>query len=252
MFIADIPSSGHNLVLNKFAVVPEHFILATKEFKPQTHLLEPDDLAATYACLEAYRQRGGHEGGNGELYAFFNSGLHSGASQPHRHIQLLPIARMKDGLSEDSQWDVLAKQLGSQHVNGLPFVTFGEHIHSGMSPEELHAIYMSLFKSAVGAVEAHIGDVSDPGNGEARISYNLAMTSKCLVVLPRLAEGGTISQDGTQVGKLSLNGTVLAGTALVKNEAEWDALKSANDSAQLVEVLSKIGIPAGSGHGKKL
>ncbi|GKT47589.1 diadenosine 5',5'''-P1,P4-tetraphosphate phosphorylase 2 [Colletotrichum spaethianum] len=253
LFIVDLPDSSHNLVLNKFAVVPEHFILATKEFKQQTHLLEPDDLAATYACIEAYRQYGNrHEGGDGELYAFFNSGPHSGASQPHRHIQLLPVARMKEGLPDDSQWDVLAKQLGSSDVSGVPFSTFADKIHCDMTPEELHSVYLSLFQSAVDAVKAHMGTVDNPGHGDAPISYNLAMTSDRLVVLPRLAEGATILQDGAMVGKLNLNGTVLAGTALVKNKAEWNALKAKNDSVQLLEVLSKIGIPAGGRQTRKL
>ncbi|KAJ0162029.1 FIT family protein scs3 [Colletotrichum tanaceti] len=249
LFIADLPESSHNLVLNKFAVVPEHFILATKAFKQQNQLLEPDDLAATYACIEAYRRYHG----DGELYAFFNSGSHSGASQPHRHIQLLPVARMKDGLQHDTRWDVLAKQLGSSDVPGLPFATFADRIHRDMTPEELHAIYLSLFKLAVDAVEAHIGAVDDPGNGDASISYNLAMTSERLVVLPRLAEGAAIFQDGAPVGKLSLNGTVLAGTALVKSEIEWNALKAeTNGNAQLLQVLSKIGVPADACHSRKL
>src|ERR1700753_1808706 len=38
---------GHILVLNKFAVVPEHSILATAAWAPQTHLLRPADLEAT-------------------------------------------------------------------------------------------------------------------------------------------------------------------------------------------------------------
>lgn len=258
LYIAEIPSSsGHNLVLNKFAIVPEHFILATKEFKQQTDLLERDDLAATYSCIEAYRQYGEqHQGNNGELYAFFNSGSHSGASQPHRHIQLLPVARMMDGLPAGAQWDVLAKQLGPQHISGLPFLTFAETIHRDMTSDELHGIYLSLFKSAVDAVESHIGAVNDSGNGSVRISYNLAMTSDRLAVLPRLAEGAAIFKDGTAVGNLALNGTVLAGTALVKNEAEWDALRSGGDGdgVQLLEVLSKIGVPkdGGRGHTKKL
>ncbi|KXH28308.1 inositol phospholipid synthesis protein Scs3p [Colletotrichum salicis] len=254
LFIADIPSSsGHNLVLNKFAIVPEHFILATKEFKQQTDPLERDDLAATYSCIEAYRQYGEqHQGHNGELYAFFNSGSHSGASQPHRHIQLLPVARMMDGLPDGVEWDVLAKQLGPQHISELPFLTFAETIHRDMTPDELHGIYLSLFRSAVDAVEAHIGAVNESGNGGARISYNLAMTSDRLAVLPRLAEGTTIFKDGMAVGNLALNGTVLAGTALVKNEAEWDALRSGGngDGVQLLEVLSKIGVPKDGGGGR--
>lgn len=252
LFVADIPDSGHNLVLNKFAVVPEHFILSTKEYKLQTHLLEPADLAATYACIDAYRQHGLNGEEKGELYAFFNSGSHSGASQPHRHIQLLPVARMKDGLQEGSEWDVLANQLGRQSATAVPFATFGEHIHRDMTPAELHSIYVSLFRSAVDAVEAHVGKVEDPGTGEAQISYNLAMTSSTLVVMPRLAEGAAVFNDTTPAGSLSLNGTVLAGTALVKNESEWNALRLNRDSTQLLDVLTKIGVPRAAGNGKKL
>ncbi|KAL0932416.1 putative bis(5'-nucleosyl)-tetraphosphatase [Colletotrichum truncatum] len=252
LFVADIPSTRHNLVLNKFAVVPEHFILATKDFKAQTDLLEPEDLAATYACIEAYDQYAkNHEGEYNELYAFFNSGLHSGASQPHRHIQLLPVDRMKDGLPESSKWDVLAKQLGQPNTTIVPFATFGERIHRDMTPQELHSIYLSLFRSAVDAVEDYAGKADEAGNGAARISYNLAMTSSSLVVMPRLAEGAVILENGVPAGKLSLNGTVLAGTALVKNEVEWNTLRSDGEN-QLLDILSKIGVPKTVDHAKKL
>lgn len=66
LLVTELPPS-HFLVLNKFAIVPEHFILATKAFKQQTHLLEADDLAAAYACLKAWRATGK------ELFAFFVS-----------------------------------------------------------------------------------------------------------------------------------------------------------------------------------
>jgi ATP adenylyltransferase len=79
LFLIDVGQPAtHFLVLNKFAIVPGHFILATKAFKEQTHLLEEDDLAVTFACLQAWRKCGL------DLFAFFNSGEHSGASQPHR------------------------------------------------------------------------------------------------------------------------------------------------------------------------
>lgn len=72
LFITDV-SSDHYLVLNKFPVIPDHFILATKTFKKQTNLLEENDLGAAYDCLDAYREHGE------ELFGFFNSGDHSGA-----------------------------------------------------------------------------------------------------------------------------------------------------------------------------
>jgi ATP adenylyltransferase len=104
LFVTELPPS-HFLVLNKFPVIPNHFILATKSFKQQTDLLDQDDLAAAYACLKAYRDNGE------ELFGFFNSGDASGASQPHRHIQFLPVDSMRSGIQEGVKWGVLADSL---------------------------------------------------------------------------------------------------------------------------------------------
>lgn len=252
LFVADVGAS-HFLVLNKFAVVPEHFILATREFKPQTHVLEADDLAATLACIHAYEQHGSEEAGSeapshadgsgGGLFAFFNCGEHSGASQPHRHIQLLPVARMRDGLQADSPWEVLAAKLSTV---AAPFTTFSAPIDHQMSPKELHDIYIRLYKQAVSSVSHHNGSAAQqdaPEVGETAISYNMAMTKDTLTVCPRLAEGGALTsrETGQAVGMLSLNGTMLAGTALVKTEAEWDTLRS--EPQELVNVLRRVGVP---------
>jgi ATP adenylyltransferase len=95
---------NHNLVLNKFPIIPDHFIIATKEYKLQTDLLEEDDLAVAYGCLRAWRQSGE------ELFSFFNSGEHSGASQLHRHIQFLPVISMSSG-TRTGDWDILISYL---------------------------------------------------------------------------------------------------------------------------------------------
>lgn len=233
MLIADLPPS-HRLVLNKFAIIPEHFILVTRDFKPQTHVLEKSDIAATFACIEDYRT------GGQELFAFFNSGPHSGASQPHRHLQLLPVERMKDGLDDvknGGQWNVLAERL-AESKEGLPFQVFTTSMHQNMSAEERHGAYLDLYRHAVNAVFPD-GEVSS--EGEAQISYNLAMTSASMALCPRTAEGMMIrNKSGEDIGVVSLNGTVLAGTALVKNEAEWDALRDNPD--MLLDVFKGIGL----------
>lgn len=235
MLIADLPPS-HKLVLNKFAVVPEHFILVTKEFKPQTHVLEEADIAATFACIQAY-----HTDGQ-ELFAFFNCGQHSGASQPHRHLQLLPVDRMKDGLEDvdrGSEWSVLAEKI-TESEKALPFNVFASNIRLDMSAEERHDTYLELYRRAVKSVYP---DSEVRSEGEAKISYNFAMTSNSMALCPRTAEGTMIkNKSGEDVGIVSLNGTVLAGTALVKNEAEWDALKE--DPDMLLDVLQGIGVPS--------
>ncbi|KAG9257135.1 HIT-like domain-containing protein [Emericellopsis atlantica] len=232
--VADVGPS-HFVVLNKFAVVPEHFILATTAFKLQTHLLEPSDLEATLSCIRAYE---GHEDG---LFAFFNSGEHSGASQPHRHIQLLPIARMKDGLDKTSSWDVLTDRLSERQT---PFAAFTEKIHLEMQGSDLHEAYIRLYRRAVNAWARFTGSRVQQvaSEGEAVMSYNMAMTKTTLALVPRVAEGVKItSDDGHVLGNLALNGTLLAGTALVKSELEWEALRK--DAAGLVNALRGIGLP---------
>ncbi|KAK3369399.1 HIT-like domain-containing protein [Lasiosphaeria ovina] len=275
--------ASHILVLNKFAVVPEHAIVATRAFAPQTHLLAPADLAAVYACIDAYDRE--EEGG--QLFAFFNSGTHSGASQPHRHVQLLPVERMRDGLpdthtsssssgggdgetggSAGVEWtDVLANGLLDENTRTrLPFRTFAQRIRNSGSPapdaDALHAAYLALYSQACAAVSPHGHHHDVDGiiqeEGEARISYNLAMTRDAMVVVPRLAEGGEITVPSSPasasgggggggatprktIGKLALNGTVLAGTALVKSAAEWDALRQ--DPGQVLNILARIGVP---------
>ncbi|OTB20389.1 hypothetical protein K445DRAFT_312837 [Daldinia sp. EC12] len=234
MLIADLPPS-HRLVLNKFAVVPEHFILITREFKHQTHVLEEADIAATFACIQAYRTNGQ------ELFAFFNSGPHSGASQPHRHLQLLPVERMKDGLegvSRGGEWSILAERV-AESEKVLPFNVFTTNMHSDMTAKERHSAYLELYRSAV---KAAFPDREANSEGEAMISYNFAMTSNSMALCPRTAEGAVIKdKSGQDVGVVSLNGTVLAGTALVKNEAEWNVLRE--DPDQLFNVLKGIGLP---------
>lgn len=239
---------GHRLVLNKFAIVPEHFLLITRAFKQQTHLLGADDLAAAHACIRAYHE---HGAGGQELFVFFNSGEHSGASQPHRHLQLLPVDRMREGLVEagGEGWAVLADRLtggdegAEESVRAeLPVATFAERIADDVDPEALRSAYVRLYRracAAAGLDESELGDLAGD-DVPAKISYNLGMTRTSLVVCPRLAEGDVVrTRDGEEVGRLALNGTVLAGTALVKSEAEWNALRTG--PGQLRDILGKIG-----------
>lgn len=257
MTVCALDPPSHTVVLNKFAIVPEHAILITRAFRPQTHLLERADLAAAHACVEAYRRAGEPEDAAGEgssgadLFVFFNSGPHSGASQPHRHLQLLPVARMRDGLepARRREWDVLAARvLGEeerqQRGQLLPFAVLAEPVTPDTTPDELHRLYVGLYRRAVRLVRPEVaaGEAEVPLDGEALISYNLALTSSVLALCPRTAEGAPVrGAAGEEAGFVALNGTVLAGTALVKNQAEWDALREQPE--QLLAVLGQIGVP---------
>jgi ATP adenylyltransferase len=75
------PRPGHVLLLNKFPVQAGHVLLITDHWAPQAGWLDANDWAATATVA---RDTGG-------LW-FFNSCAAAGASQPHRHLQLLPRA----------------------------------------------------------------------------------------------------------------------------------------------------------------
>lgn len=80
---------------------------------------------------------------------------------------------------------------------------------------------------------------------ESSISYNLGFTDKSMVLCPRTSEGLSIKdKDNNTIGSVALNGTLLAGTLLVKSEAEWNAIRK--DGGMLFDVLDKIGVSRNS------
>ena len=70
---------SHVLILNKYPVQPAHLLLITQHWQPQAGWLREADWEAV-ADVSA---------DTGGLW-FFNSSPTAGASQPHRHLQLLP------------------------------------------------------------------------------------------------------------------------------------------------------------------
>ncbi len=73
--------TGHVLLLNKYPVQEGHLLVITSDWQPQSGWLRPQDWRAVARV-------GADTGG---LW-FFNSSATAGASQPHRHLQLLPRA----------------------------------------------------------------------------------------------------------------------------------------------------------------
>jgi len=108
LLIGSIPkhNPSHILVLNKYPIIPNHFILATKTNKEQTHILEEDDISMAYECLKEWEKPEDSKDQPGRLFAFFNSGEHSGASQAHRHLQFLPVEDIKRDVG-NGKWTLL-------------------------------------------------------------------------------------------------------------------------------------------------
>ena len=130
----------------------------------------------------------------------------------------------------------------------LPCVHIARKFDSEPSGSELLRVYNELYDAANKAVNKYIA--SHPGSlalhatdeGDSSISYNLAMTTAGMVILPRRAEGTMLRRaDGSEIGFIALNGTTLGGTMMVKHREEWDVLRSRPGA--LDEILAAIGIP---------
>jgi ATP adenylyltransferase len=75
----DLIAAEHVLLLNKYPVQPGHLLVITRHWRPQSGWIEPSDWQAVASVAAD----------TGGLW-FFNSSATAGASQPHRHLQLLP------------------------------------------------------------------------------------------------------------------------------------------------------------------
>ncbi|KAJ5085504.1 ATP adenylyltransferase C-terminal [Penicillium argentinense] len=225
----------HALVLNKFPVIPNHFILATTDWKAQTDILEQADLEATYACLKAWDAEKSASSSK-RLFAFFNSGEDSGASQPHRHLQFLPTHSRRSSSPSSSP--------SFQYIPHLPFAHFALPLPKDADPETLHKTYLTLYRAAVAAAHDDV-DGTLRSEGPAAVSYNFAMTLSTMMICPRKQENAQLpvdiaaAGDIVEPGVVSLNGTILAGTLMVKAEVEWDVMRSRPEL--LGSVLAEVG-----------
>ena len=134
-----------------------------------------------------------------------------------------------------------------QH-EGLPFTHFAQSFSSEPTGSELLSTYEELYRAATGAVDTYIA--TNPGSlalhsvdgGNSPISYNLAMTTAGMAILPRRSEGTMLRRDdGSEIGFVALNGTTLGGTMMVKHQEEWDVLR--RQPEMLDNILEAIGIP---------
>ncbi|WP_423822554.1 DUF4922 domain-containing protein [Salinisphaera sp. SPP-AMP-43] len=195
---------AHAGLLNKFPVLDPHLLLVTTDDKPQTHLLGQQDCQALLRVLHDW-----------DGLAFYNGGPEAGASQPHKHLQVvdLPLANTGPALPVA---DALARDLPASGIGrsmALPF----PHAATRLSPEIwatpakgaalLHARYHELLE-AVGLASA---------GPEQAGAYNLLATREWLWLVPR--------QQAAYRG-IEINALGFAGALLVTDAEHLERLES--------------------------
>ncbi|MEH2424442.1 MAG: phosphorylase [Nostoc sp.] len=214
LFVADI-SDTHVCIFNKFNVVDYHLLIITRDFEEQESLLTLEDFTAMWACLADF-----------DGLAFYNSGKTAGASQRHKHLQLVPLPLAPSGPQIPIEALLTAAQF--QNSNTIPKLPF---VHA-FTPLDPHWV-QSPFAGAQ-ATEQLYRTLLDAVGLDARQlgAYNLLATREWMLIIPR-------SQEHFQ--SISVNSLGFAGALLVRNAAEMEILKAQGPMTILKNVaVSKL------------
>ena len=185
--------SGHVVLLNKYPVQGEHMLVITDQWQPQNGWIGPADWAAV---SEVSADTGG-------LW-FFNSNATAGASQPHRHLQLLP---RRPGDSSCPLASLYQAQLQGEAPSLTWSYRLGRRAGQG-SAGELRELYLS-HANALG-----LGDPSD--DPVPRHPYNLLFDDEWFLMVRRRREHGA---------GFSVNGLGFAGYLLCTANSDLDWLR---------------------------
>jgi len=203
-------SNTHFAVLNKFNVLDSHLLMVTRQLEPQETLLTIADMEALAFCL-------------GELDAlgFYNGGALAGASQSHKHLQLVPLPLAAEGPS--IPMEPLLDAATDQNRTALPFPHAIARLQwsagtGGLDALGLHRVYLELL-GRIG-IQAVAGDGGLWQSGP----YNLLTTRRWMLAVPRRTE---------TVNGISVNALGFAGSLFVKDDAALELVKRRGPMALL-------------------
>ncbi len=215
LFVADI-SETHLCLLNKYNVVDSHILIVTRSFEEQETWLTEHDFEAMWACMAEF-----------ECLAFYNGGKIAGASQRHKHLQIVPLP-LGDGPQTPID-EAIASATFDDTVGRIPSFPFRHAIARGdpdlvKSPQEAAKITQQCYHNLLGAVGIEV--TGDRQSG----AYNLLATREWMLVVPRSRE---------DFQSISVNSLGFAGALLVRNQQQMQILKDCGP----MTVLSTVAPP---------
>lgn len=219
MFVADI-SDTHLCLLNKFSIVKHHLLIVTREFEEQETLLTQKDFEAMWVCLAEI-----------EGLAFYNSGKNAGASQRHKHLQLVPLPLVPDGPQIPIEPILIPVFQGSIGiVPSLPFLHAIAQLDPQQTKSPLAAAYLlECYHNLLHAVGWFCSDEVNPNRLAG--AYNLIATRQWMLLIPRSVEC---------FESISVNSLGFAGTLVVRSEQQMKILKDIGP----MTVLLSVALPA--------
>lgn len=208
LWVADI-SETHVCLLNKFNVVDHHILIITRAFEEQETLLTLADFTAMWACLAEI-----------DGLVFYNGGKQAGASQPHKHLQLVPLPMTPTG-EQIPIAPLFASAQFQDQVGTIPQLPFA-HAFTRLDTPTAQAT-LERYHTLLNAIAIH------PENGKQSGAYNLLATREWMLVIPRTQE----DYQGIAVNSLGF-----AGALLVRNQQQMLLLKELSP----MTILSRVGV----------
>ena len=221
LFVADL-SETHVCILNKYNVVEHHLLMITRVFEEQESLLTLQDFIAMWVCLAQI-----------DGLVFYNGGRVAGASQPHKHLQLIKLPLTPSGLNIPiAPLLETAKFEGSiGTVTGMPFLQVFVQFDPSLIDSPLKAAEVTLkhYRESLQAVG--LLDEGGVTSGKPKGAYNLLATREWMLIIPRAQE---------EFESISINSLGFAGSLFVRDEEQMQIIKNYGPMNMLTNVaLSK-------------
>ena len=207
LFVTGI-SNTHVCILNKFNVVDYHLLIITRAFESQESLLTLEDFTAMWACLAEF-----------EGLVFYNGGKLAGASQRHKHLQIVPFSETDIPISPLLKAAKLENDIGT--IPEFPFLHAFTTLNLGESAEVTLEKYHTLLRTV---------GIEPLENNIQSAAYNLLITKKWMLIVPRKHE---------EFEAISINSLGFAGALLVKNQQQMQLLKN----IQPINILTNVAFP---------
>lgn len=187
--------TGHVLLLNKYPVQPGHLLVITPDWQPQAGWLTQADCQAV---VDVSADTSG-------LW-FFNSCGAAGASQPHRHLQLLPRHAGEPRCPLEPQ--VLAGLAMKADAPAFPWAHALSPRRDPSSAQELHGLVLEH------AARLGLGQPDD--HAQPQHPYNLVFSDDWLLTVRRSRE---------HCFGFSINGLGFAGYLLATDGSDLERLR---------------------------
>jgi ATP adenylyltransferase len=201
LFVADV-APDHVALLNKYPVIAHHLLIVTRRFESQETLLTAGDFSALAACM-----------GQIDGLAIYNAGETAGASQPHKHLQIVPVP-LSAGQGRVPVEPLLAAVPGGTRpaqAPGLPFLHGFVRMERASFSDPQAAAHMltNHYRSLCGAVGIEGPNGAGPQCQSA--PYNLLLTRDWMLMVPRTCE---------YAYDVSMNALGFAGCLFVRDAAQ--------------------------------